>query len=98
MVVVGVILIVAVGLDAWRRVRRERYSRIKVKLVDPDADSSSPESDIEWLKELPNGGGRTVDRRDIIRATHKSAAEAAQREAAGNAPAKSPPCCSRSTH
>lgn len=81
MVVIGVILIVAVGLDAWRRVRRERYSRVKVRLVEPAGNGSDAESDIGWLKELPNGGARTVDRRDIIKATHKSAAEAAEREA-----------------
>ncbi len=80
MVVIGVILIVAVGLDAWRRVRRERYSRIKVRLVDPDSDSpaTDTDSDISWLKELPNGGGRTVDRRDLVRAAHKSAEQAAE--------------------
>ena len=33
MVVIGVILIVAVVLDAWRRVRSERYSEVKVKLA-----------------------------------------------------------------
>ena len=93
MVVIGVILILAVGLDAWRRVRRERYSRVKVRLVESDGNAPAAESDIAWLKELPNGGGRTVDRRDIIKATHKSAAEAAEREAtaaAARAPKKPP--------
>ena len=94
MVVIGVILILAVGLDAWRRVRRERYSRLKVRLVESDGGGPATESDdIAWLKELPNGGGRTVDRRDIIKATHKSAAEAAEREAtaaAARAPKKPP--------
>jgi cell division protein ZipA len=93
MVVIGVILIVAVGLDAWRRVRRERYARVKVRLVEPDGNGGEPASDIAWLKELPNGGGRTVDRRDIIKATNKSAADAAQRQAdaaAATAAAKSP--------
>jgi cell division protein ZipA len=91
MVVIGVILILAVGLDAWRRVRRERYSRVKVRLVEPggNGDEAEADSDITWLKELPNGGGRTVDRRDIIKATHKSAAQAAEREAnAAAAPAR----------
>jgi len=92
MVVIGVILILAVGLDAWRRVRRERNSRVKVRLVESDAHGGDVD-DIAWLKELPNGGGRTVDRRDIIKATHKSATEAARREAnaeAAGAPGKSP--------
>ena len=82
MVVVGVILIVAVGLDAWRRVRRERNSRVKVKLVTDTDDAPDSASDINWLKELPNGGGRTVDRRDLINATNKSAAAAAKRDTA----------------
>ena len=36
MVIVGVLLIVAVLLDAWRRIRSEKYSRVKMKLVDPE--------------------------------------------------------------
>lgn len=91
MVVIGVILIVAVGLDAWRRVRRERYSRIKVKLVDPEASGGDKDSDISWLKELPNGGGRTVDRRDILKATHEAAGAAARAQAPAATPAARKP-------
>ena len=73
MVVIGVILIIAVGLDAWRRVRRERYPKVKVKLAaEPVAGADSREDDITWLKELPNGGARVVERRDLINATNKS--------------------------
>ena len=36
MVIVGVLLIAAVALDAWRRIRSDKYSRVKMKLVDPD--------------------------------------------------------------
>ena len=36
MVIVGILLIMAVLLDAWRRVRSDRYSRVKVKLADPE--------------------------------------------------------------
>ena len=87
MVVIGVILIIAVGLDAWRRVRRERYPKVKVKLAaEPAAETDSRDDDIAWLKELPNGGARVVERRDLINATNKS--EAAKREKAAAAPAK----------
>jgi cell division protein ZipA len=81
MVVIGVILIIAVGLDAWRRVRRERYPKVKVKLAAETAvETGSRDDDITWLKELPNGGARVVERRDLINATNKS--EAAKREKA----------------
>jgi cell division protein ZipA len=80
--VIGVILIVAVGLDAWRRVRRERYPKVKLKLADPPAAAAGKEDDITWLKELPNGGGRVVDRRDLINATNRSDAQKRDRAAA----------------
>ena len=83
MVVIGVILIVAVGLDAWRRVRRERYPKVKVKLAEAPATGADRENDLAWPKELPNGGGRVVDRRDLINATNRS--DAAKREKAAAA-------------
>ena len=71
MVVIGVVLIVAVGLDAWRRVRRERYPKVKVKLAPEEAvETNEPDDDIAWLKELPNGGARVVERRDLINASN----------------------------
>jgi cell division protein ZipA len=78
MVVVGVILIVAVGLDAWRRIRRERRPKVKVKLAEAGATGADRDNDLTWLKELPNGGARVVDRRDLINATNKS--DAAKRD------------------
>ncbi len=88
MVVIGVILIVAVGLDAWRRVRRERYPKVKVKLAPEDVvETSERDNDIAWLKELPNGGARVVERRDLINASNKS--EAQKREKAAVAERKS---------
>jgi len=94
MVVIGVILIVAVGLDAWRRVRRERYPKVKVKLA-PVADvANAKDEQLTWLKELPNGGARTVDRRDLINATNKS--EAGKREKAA-AQARARPAAAAST-
>lgn len=69
MVVIGVILIVAVALDAWRRVRSDRYSRVRMKLADPGESTDARNADIGWLKELPNGGARVVERRDLLAAT-----------------------------
>jgi cell division protein ZipA len=85
MVIVGVLLIVAVLLDAWRRVRSERYSRVRVKLADVAEgeadDSDSKDDDISMFKELPNGGARVVQRGDLLRAAgctqpHEGAADA----------------------
>lgn len=90
MVIIGVLLITAVLLDAWRRVRSEKYSRVKVKLADPeDRGVSEGDEDLHWLKELPNGGARTVERGDLLRAAgHREEAAAAPVEApvADNAP------------
>ncbi|MBP6724317.1 MAG: cell division protein ZipA [Halioglobus sp.] len=88
MVVIGVVLIVAVGLDAWRRVQRERRPKVKVKLAPAAATGTERENDLAWLKELPNGGARVVDRHDLINATNKS--DAAKREKAAAAAAKTP--------
>jgi cell division protein ZipA len=74
MVIVGVLLIVAVLLDAWRRVRSERYSRVKMNLVDPPEVGSERDADLAWLKELPNGGARVVQRGDLIKAAGMGAA------------------------
>jgi len=85
MVVIGVVLIVAVGLDAWRRVRRERYPKVKVKLAPAVDGDSAKDEQLTWLKELPNGGGRTVDRRDLINATNRSEASKREKAAASQA-------------
>jgi cell division protein ZipA len=68
MVIVGVLLIVAVLLDAWRRVRSERYSRVKMKLSDPVETGTEQDEELAWLKELPNGGARVVERGDLLKA------------------------------
>jgi len=62
MVIVGVLLILAVLLDAWRRIRSEKYSRVKMDLVDPEDIPAPPDDDFQYLKELPNGGARVIDR------------------------------------
>jgi len=76
MVIIGVLLIVAVLLDAWRRVRSERYSRVKVKLADPEEVGSERDAELAWLKELPNGGARVVERGDLLRAAGRRDAPA----------------------
>ena len=83
MVIVGILLIMAVLLDAWRRVRSDRYSRVKVKLADPEGAVAEEEragaeadADLAWLKELPNGGGRVVERGDLLRAAGLAAQSA----------------------
>ena len=88
MVIIGVVLIVAVGLDAWRRVRSDRYSRVKVKLMEDGAEEdpqNNRDADLAWLKELPNGGARVVQRRDLINAAAEDAARK-ERESAAAAP------------
>ena len=55
MVIVGVLLIFAVLVDAWRRVRSERRATVKVNLAKPYENGSSRDEDLAWLKELPNG-------------------------------------------
>tara|TARA_R110000823_G_scaffold130015_19_gene258105 strand:+ start:3715 stop:4533 length:819 start_codon:yes stop_codon:yes gene_type:complete len=82
MVIIGVLLIVAVALDAWRRIRRDRQAAVKVKLATPEEAGPSRDADLAWLKELPNGGARVVDRGTILRATAESSEAAASRAAA----------------
>jgi cell division protein ZipA len=93
MVIVGVLLIMAVLLDAWRRVRSERYSRVKLKLVDEEEDSAPEQGiDLTMFKELPNGGARVVQRGDLLKAAglHRPAAEREQRAAAAEQRAQAP--------
>ncbi len=74
MVIIGVLLILAVLLDAWRRVKSEKYSRVKMKLSEPDSSLSERDEELAWLKELPNGGAWVVQRGDLIRAQREAAA------------------------
>ena len=68
MVIIGVLLIVAVLLDAWRRVRSERSGSVNMKLVDSEDAGDTRDADLDWLKELPNGGARVVERGDLLKA------------------------------
>lgn len=79
MVIVGVLLIFAVLVDAWRRVRSERRATVKVNLAKPYEDVNPRDEELTWLKELPNGGARVVERSDLVAATTKSRDQAAER-------------------
>ena len=68
MVIVGVLLIMAVLVDAWRRIHREKHAQVRMKLVDPGNLPSERELDISLFAELPNGGARVVERGDILKA------------------------------
>lgn len=65
MVIIGVLLLVVVALDGWRRIRKERRAPVRMDLVDPDDIAPEPEDEFTLLKELPNGGGRLVQRGNI---------------------------------
>lgn len=64
-IIVGVLLIVAVFLDGYRRVRNERSNRIRVSLSKQVFNQSPPGDDAEGVSnsELPNGGARVVHKR-----------------------------------
>jgi cell division protein ZipA len=65
-IIVGVLLIVAVFLDGYRRVRNERSNRIRISLSkqvfnqQPVATSELPDA---ANSELPNGGARVIGKR-----------------------------------
>ncbi|TXS95592.1 cell division protein ZipA [Parahaliea maris] len=69
MVIIGALLILAVLADAWRRIYQDRRAPVRMKLATAgdSGDSEGGERrerdiDLAWLKELPNGGARVVDR------------------------------------
>jgi cell division protein ZipA len=63
MIIVGVLLIVVVLLDGYRRMRNDRRGNIRISLnkqfLNSVEDGDEPNS-----SELPGGGARTVDRRN----------------------------------
>lgn len=89
MVIVGVLLILAVLLDAWRRVRNERSSPVRVKLASSDTGAAAVDDDIATLRELPNGGARVVERRDLLDATAQNKADKAEQAAVAAQAARS---------
>ncbi|GAB3277241.1 hypothetical protein GCM10027297_13300 [Parahaliea aestuarii] len=66
MVVIGTLLILAVLADAWRRIYQDRRAPVRMKLSRGESgeeEGRSPRDvDLAWLKELPNGGARVVNR------------------------------------
>lgn len=64
-IIVGVLLIVAVFLDGYRRVRNERSNRIRVSLSKQvfSQPSSVPDPNDGPNPELPNGGARVISKR-----------------------------------
>jgi cell division protein ZipA len=86
MVIIGVLLIGAVLVDAWRRVRAERQAEVRVKLRRVgEGDDDDPQEHPSVLQELPNGGARVIRREDLVRAAreHDEAVQAAAAGAAG---------------
>lgn len=82
MVIVGSLLIVAVFVDAWRRIRNDRRESVRLKIASVDDDSEEVD-DIVTMRELPNGGARVLKREDLIAARRQHDAEqAAERKAA----------------
>jgi len=84
MVIIGVLLIFAVLVDAWRRVRAERRATVKLNLANAE-DAPAPEAkgqeELAWLKELPNGGARVVERSDLLRAASEHEHQQEQKHA-----------------
>ena len=64
MVIVGSLLILAVIVDAWRRMRLQQRDRVRMKLA-TDTPSGDLIDDISQFRELPNGGARVVGRGDL---------------------------------
>lgn len=83
MVIVGSLLILAVAIDAWRRMRQQQRSRVRVRLA-TDLPGDEPPDDIGQFRELPNGGARVV-RRD--ESTEKSLESLGLRAASSSKPA-----------
>jgi cell division protein ZipA len=85
MVIIGSLLILAVLVDAARRMHQERRSRVRVRLVDPEAGPEGRIDELDdpsLLRELPNGGARVLKREDLLAAQQRHANE---RGAAGTA-------------
>lgn len=64
-IIVGVLLIVAVFLDGYRRVRNERSNRIRVSLSKQVFTQAPATGEVDAVanSELPNGGARVIGKR-----------------------------------
>jgi cell division protein ZipA len=61
MVIVGILLILAILLDGYRRMRNDRPGKIKVALVKVPQDDKNPDHLLS-AHELPKGGARVIGR------------------------------------
>ena len=61
MVLVGLLLILAILLDGYRRMRHDRSDKVRVSLVKVPEDTSDPDHLIS-AHELPAGGARVIER------------------------------------
>lgn len=61
MVIVGSLLILAVAIDAWRRMRQQQRATVRLKLAN-SVPEDAPAEDLSLFRELPNGGARVVVR------------------------------------
>lgn len=66
MVIIGAGLILAVLVDAARRVYRERRSEVRLNAKITPAGEDGSDSDFNLLSELPNGGARIIRRDDLM--------------------------------
>ncbi|MEH6591513.1 MAG: cell division protein ZipA [Halioglobus sp.] len=73
MVIIGVLLIFAVLLDAYRRVRSDRREKTRVIMTKQAVETTSEgDEELPLLKELPNGGARVIERGDLLRSAAAS--------------------------
>ena len=86
MVLAGSLLILAVIVDAWRRMRQQQRSRAQVKLAS-DVPEANAEGNFSHYRELPSGGARVVSRDDLLRRVAPRPADADADADANPAPA-----------
>lgn len=66
MVIIGAALILAVLVDASRRIIRERRSEVRLNArISRAGEHDASDDDFDLLSELPNGGARVVHRDDL---------------------------------
>ena len=89
MIIVGVLLIIAVLLDGYRRMRNERRGNIRISLNKQFLNSTG--ADETSSSELPNGGARSVGRGTDGASFHDVLMEDIPPPVAGNIEAGQPP-------
>ncbi len=82
MIIVGVLLIVAVLVDGYRRMRNERRGNIRMSLNRQFLNSSTAKDDSP--SELPNGGARQVGRFESLEVDRDSVPSLGDGELGGN--------------